>query len=500
MAELEGADVEKEFIYHDPHSAHTRDLAMSVVSMRDAQQRSIGYVCLVRDVTRQKRAQQQRLAEGLRDALTQLPNRSMFLGLLDAAVKQARDPGGHGFAVCFVGLDRLRVINEDLGYGVGDQVLIEVAKRLRKAARPQDTLSRIGGDEFGVLLADDPSAEFQHDFVRRLDQALRQPLELADHKLYLAASIGVASSEMNYSGGADALRNASVAMYKVKERGGGSSLWVSSDDLGTQRTRLESDLRTALANGDFRVHYQPVVDLIDQRIVGFEALIRWEHPERGMVSPVEFIEFAEEVGLISEIDHWVFQQACVDLKSFRAAVVGRALTVSINMAEDELLDPGFIAGVKAVMQENGLGSDAIRFELLERVAQTGPAFETLSELREMGLDVCIDDFGTGYSSLSRLHELPISVLKVDRAFVRAMALGQGGDKVIAGIIALARSLGLQVIAEGASAAGEVTQLIALGCRQVQGFYFSPGLPKHEVIELLNHPELLKQKFQALSTA
>lgn len=500
ISEMEGVDVEKEFIHQPEAGLGGRDLAMSVVAMHDHSQRRIGFVCLVRDVTQYKRAQQQRMAEGLRDALTQLPNRAMFLGLLDAAVKHRREIEDGGFAVCFVGLDRLRVINEDLGYAMGDQVLFEVAGRLSQIVRPQDTISRIGGDEFGILLTDEPSPEFLTEFVRTLDQTLRAPMELADHKLYLSASIGVAGSEFEYSSGADVLRNASVAMYKVKESGGGASRWVTAEDLGTQRTRLESDLRRALENDEFVVHYQPVVDLRARQIIGFEALIRWQHPERGMVPPMEFIEFAEEIGLIGEIDAWVFRQSCRDLQEFIGAAAGRQLSVSVNMAEGELRDPEFVPRVRDTMKAHDLSAHNIRFELLERVAMTGPVSDALGELRDLGLDVCIDDFGTGYSSLSRLHELPITVLKIDRAFVRGMSLGEGGDKVIASIIALARSLGMKVIAEGAGSAEDVRQLYALGCMHIQGFYFSPGVPKAEVVRMLSHPEELLKQIEALRPA
>lgn len=500
MAQLEGVDEEKEFIHQPEGAPLGRDLAMSVVSMKDKHQRHIGFVCLVRDVTQVKRAQQQRLAEGLRDALTQLPNRAMFLGLLDAVVKHHREVEDGGFAVCFVGLDRLRVINEDLGYGMGDQVLFEMAGRLSQIVRPQDTVARIGGDEFGILMPDAPSTELQHQFVSELDRSLRAPMELADHKLYLSASIGVASSEFEYASGADVLRNASVAMYKVKENGGGASRWVTAEDLGTQRTRLESDLRRALENDEFVVHYQPVVDLRERRVIGFEALIRWQHPERGMVPPMEFIEFAEDIGLIGEIDAWVFAQSCRDLQEFMGAAAGRQLSVSVNMAEGELQDPAFIGRVRNTMEAHGLAAHNVRFELLERVAMSGPVSDTLTALRELGLDVCIDDFGTGYSSLSRLHELPITVLKIDRAFVRAMSLGEGGDKVIASIIALARSLGLKVIAEGAGSAEDVRQLYALGCMHIQGFYFSPGVAREEVVHMLTHPEQLLEQIEALRPA
>jgi diguanylate cyclase (GGDEF)-like protein/PAS domain S-box-containing protein len=500
LARGEGREAEKELLYQSGRkSGAVRDLVLSVQAVRDRHHRDVAFVCLIRDVTDQKRMAQERQSEGLRDSLTGLPGRAMFLELLDGAVKRAEDKQDYDFAVCFVGMDRLNVINEDLGYSAGDQVLVEVARRLRNASRTQDVVARIGGDEFGLLLEAAGPEEVQR-FVRRLMDAVRAPLALSDHTLHLSCSVGVAESTWSYASGAEALRDAGMAMYRVKQDGGGDVHIVTRSDRGTQRTRLESDMHRALDSGEFRVYYQPVMDLVERRVVGFEALLRWQHPEKGLILPGGFIELAEQIGIARQIDAWVLEKACSDLARFQEATRDRRITMSVNMAEGCLRDPSFIENVGAMLARHGLEPQCLRIEVLERVAMIGPLRGTLGRLRGLGVGVAIDDFGTGYSSLSRLHELPVSVLKVDREFVRGMG-AQGGEKIINAIIALAQSLGLTLVAEGTSQASEVRRLLDFGCRYVQGFYFSQAVPFDAALDLLQRPgEGLSEKFREVAVA
>jgi diguanylate cyclase (GGDEF)-like protein/PAS domain S-box-containing protein len=486
LARSEGREAEKEILFQSAHRASpVRDLAVTANAVRDRRGRDVAFVCLLRDVTDQKRIQQQRWTEGLRDSLTGLPGRAMFLELLDNAVKRAAETRDYDFAVCFVGVDRLNVVNEDLGYSAGDQVLGDVARRLRRTSRAQDVVARIGGDEFGILLETKGSEEIQQ-FVGRIMDAVRAPMNLADHDLHLSVSIGVAESTWTYGSGAEVLRDAGMAMYRVKQGGGGDTHYVTRSDRGMQRTRLESDMHRALDQSEFRVYYQPVMDLTERRVVGFEALVRWQHPERGLVLPGSFIELAEQIGIARQIDTWVLERACADLARFQEATQDRRLTMSVNMAEGCLRDPAFIERVGALLARNGLEPASLRIEVLERVAMIGPLRGTLSRLRGLGVGVAIDDFGTGYSSLSRLHELPVSVLKVDREFVRGINAA-GGEKIINAIIALAESLELTLVAEGASQAREVRRLRDLGCRYVQGFYFSQPVPFEEALMATRQP-------------
>ena len=487
LARAEGRESEKEILYQaGRRTGPVRDLVMTANAVRDRRGRDVAFVCLLRDVTDAKRIQQQRWSEGLRDALTGLPGRAMFLELLDNAVKRAAETKDYDFAVCFVGVDRLNVVNEDLGYSAGDQVLAEIAKRLRRISRAQDVVARIGGDEFGILLEATGTEEIKQ-FVSRLMEGVRSPLTLADHDLHLAASIGVAESTWTYASGAEVLRDAGMAMYRVKQDGGGESHFVTRSDRGLQRTRLESDMHRALEQNEFRVYYQPVVDLVERRIVGFEALVRWQHPERGLILPGTFIELAEQIGIARQIDTFVMDRACTDLARLQEATKDRRLTMSVNMAEGNLRDPTFIERVGALLARNGLEPASLRIEVLERVAMIGPLRGTLSRLRGLGVGVAIDDFGTGYSSLSRLHELPVSVLKVDREFVRGITAA-GGEKIINAIIALGQSLSLTLIAEGASQAREVRRLHDMGCRYVQGFYFSQAVTFEQALTLVRAPD------------
>ena len=500
LARMEGREAEKEILYQTPGGGPVRDLALSTVAVRDRRARDVAFVCLLRDVTEHKRLQQQRLAEGLRDTLTGLPGRAMFLEMLDGAVQRAAASQDYDFAVCFIGLDRLNVINEDLGYSAGDQVLAEVARRLRQTARAQDTVARVGGDEFGVLL-DGAGHEQVQGLTVSLQQAIRTPLRLHDHDLHVSASTGIAQSTFAYTSGAEILRDAGIAMYRAKQTGGGDTHFLTRADRGTQRTRLEADMRRALEAREFHVYYQPVLDLIDKRVAGFEALVRWQHPERGLVMPGAFIELAEQIGLSREIDLYVMEQACAGLARFQEVGRERTLSLSFNVAEAGLRDPQFTEQVGATLARHGLAPASVRIELLERVATMGPLRNVLTRLRGLGVGLAIDDFGTGYSSLSRLHELPLTVLKVDREFVRAMAQTQSGEKVVIAILALGGSLGLTVIAEGAGQMREARRLRDLGCRYVQGFYFSQAVPFEEALAMVREPRrFFGDKFSALDAA
>lgn len=486
MARLEGREAEREFLYTGNAAAGVRDLSMSVASVQDRHAREVAYVCLLRDVTDQKQVQQQRLSEGVRDPLTGLPGRAYFLESLDGVVRRARDSKDFDFAVCFIGVDRLNIINEDLGYAAGDQVLTEVARRLRRVARAQDVVARIGGDEFGVLLESAQTQDVQR-FTERAQEAIRAPLRLSDHDVHLSISCGVAESTLMYHSGAEILRDAGMAMHRVKHGGGAGAHTVNRSERGEQRTRLEADLRHAIEAKELRVYYQPVLDMAERRVAGFEALVRWHHPQRGLVLPGAFIELAEQIGLAKSIDLFVMEQACADLSRLQDFVQERRLTMSFNMAEGCLRDPLCPDRVGAALARNGLDPSSVRIEVLERVAMVGPLTGTLNKLRGLGLGLAIDDFGTGYSSLSRLHELPLTVLKADREFVRTLS-GKSGEKIIAAIIALGRSLGLTVIAEGASQVREARRLRDLGCRLVQGFYFSQAVPFETALSMAREPE------------
>lgn len=496
LARAEERAADKEWTHVKP-SGEARDLVMSVFAVKDPHAREVAYVCQIRDITEQKRLELERRGAALRDTLTGLPNRTLFLGLLDAAIERRRSDPTRNYAVCFVALSRMRVINEDLGFAAGDRVLVEVVRRLRLQAR-QDTVARVGGDEFAILVRGTSRREEMLAYVEQLLRAIKAPLLLDDHALHLSAAIGVATSEHSYSSGADVLRDASIAMYRAKELPGGVE-FIGAGGVAERRTRLEAELRTAIRDGQLRVFYQPVLDLQRQDVSGFEALVRWQHPARGIVKPEEFLSLAEDVGLLAEIDCFVHERACADLSEFQRRTGNPALSVSVNLSEDCLSLPDIEPRVMEAVRHNRLEPAALRIELLERVVQLERVQEPLRRLRAQGVGLYIDDFGTGYSALSRLHQAPLTAVKIDRTFVNAMSQGEGNEKVIRAILSLGSNLGLDVIAEGASTAEEVRRLQEFGCRMVQGFFFSEALPFDAALAWVMHSEELLRRFAILSS-
>ncbi|MBI2382899.1 MAG: EAL domain-containing protein [Gammaproteobacteria bacterium] len=491
LAGLEDADAEKVLIYEHPVHGEARDLALSVVAVRDARRHAVAYACALRDVTDQRHEEREQLSEGLKDPLTGLPNRTMFLALLDAVVERARKSPQYRFAVFVIGLDRMRRINEDLGFAAGDRVLAELSARLRLVARPQDAVARVGGDEFGVLMRRYDSPDEVRELAMQLRKALDLPIALGDQQVYLTVRVGVATGEHTHADGSELFRNASIAMFRAKEQGHDVHFMTSGDTV-QQRVRIESDLRRALQRGELRVFYQPIVDLRERRVSGFEALVRWQHPGRGLLLPDDFIEVAEDVGLIVALDQFVMRQACSDLALIRREAGDPGYSVNVNLSEGMLRDPELLAHVGRCLAEGRLSPSALRAELVEQVAQIEPVRETLARLRELGLGLYVDDFGSGYSALGRLHQMPASGIKIDRSMVRALSQGEGGAKVVGGIVALARSLGLEVVAEGCGTADEVVRLRQLGCHRMQGFYFAKGLPLEELVPLLRSGALAER--------
>lgn len=497
LVHSDGSELEKEWTHANPVTGTNLELALSAVEVQDKRQRDVATVCMVRDITARRRARQDRENAGLYDQLTGLPNRAMFVGLLDATVRRAREVTDYSYGICFVALDRLRVINDDLGTAAGDRVLGEISARLRRTVRPQDTVARVGGDEFGVLLRGHSGATEVQEISERLLAAVREPMQMEDHELFLSASIGMTVGDASPANGAELLRRTSMAMYQVKQDGGGALKFSAATGTIGQRTRLESELRNALDHGEFRVHYQPVVDLKLQRVSGFEALVRWAHPRRGLLLPADFLDFAEEAGLQGAIDTIVLARACADLREMQRVLGNPDINVSVNLGDEPMRDPRLADKIRDLLLETGLHPSSLRVELLERVALVDPLRATLDRLRAMGIGIYVDDFGTGYSALSRLHDLPVTAVKIDREFVRAMSLGSGGERTIRSIVALSRSLGLAAIAEGCATATEVRRLYEMGCRQVQGFYFSAALPLEAALQLAGDPELLQAKFSKL---
>jgi diguanylate cyclase (GGDEF)-like protein len=424
------------------------------------------------------------------DSLTGLPNRAMFTELLKAEIESSNRHDAHMFAVLFLDLDRFKNINDSLGHTHGDLLLVAFAERLERTLRPIDTLARFGGDEFAILLSGMTDATDAVRVAQRISDELSQPFVLDKNSATATASIGIALSSSGYDRAEDILRDADIAMYRAKENG---KARYELFDQGMHaravlRLQLESDLRQAIERNEFCVYYQPIVCLQTGRLSGFEALVRWNHPRRGLVSPVDFIPVAEETGLIVPIGQWVLNEACAQVRQWQIDSPGhRSLSLSVNLSARQVAQPNLLARIKEALDNSKLPAHCLKLEITESVVMENAEAAALmfKQLRSLGVQLSIDDFGTGYSSLSYLHRFPLNYLKIDRSFV--MRLTTDNDNAIVRTIStLARNLGMEVIAEGIETEEQYQQLKMLGCEYGQGFLFSRPVDCHGVVHLLAH--------------
>ena len=446
------------------------------IGVRDAEGQITRMAGSQTDITKRKKAEERLLQLAFHDPLTELPNRALFMERLEHAA--ARSLRGGLFAVLFVDLDRFKLLNDSFGHIIGDQVLIAVARRLRGCLRPADTIARLGGDEFVVLLEDLSGPPDATRLVERILQQLGHPFQVAGQELFMAASIGVALSSRPYEQPEDMLRDADTAMCHAKVAGRGR-YEVFDKEMHARAVallRLDSDLRRATECQEFRIQYQPVVDLKTGRLTGFEALARWQHPQRGLVPPAEFIPMAEETGLINQLGQWVLSQACLQTKIWQQQFPAPSpLTISVNLSGKQLMKPELVKRIDQILEETGLDGNSLGLEITESVIMENAesAIALLMQLRARSVKLHIDDFGTGYSSLNCLHRLPVDTLKVDRSFVSGTGPSGENWEIVRTIVALAHNLGLDVIAEGVETANQLAQLTRLDCEYGQGHFFSP---------------------------
>jgi diguanylate cyclase (GGDEF)-like protein len=421
--------------------------------------------------------------QAFRDALTGLPNRALFMDRLSHGLTRARRRHEH-VAVLFLDLDRFKVINDTLGHTVGDQLLVEVSNRLGSALRPGDTVARLGGDEFGLLLEDVADAETAELVALRIEAELAKSLSFEGREVFVTASIGIALSSERLGTPEEVLRDADLAMYHAKAKGKARHEifdgTMSAPAL--DRMDLEMDLRSAITNRDFRLHYQPILRLDTGRIVEVEALIRWQHEKRGLLQPDAFIGLTEETGLIVPIGQWVLTEACRQARTWQIEFPRNpALGMSVNLSAKQFQNPKLVEEITDALTMSGLDPACLKLEITESVVmQDVPAtLAKLRELKDLGIRLAIDDFGTGYSSLGYLKRFPVDTLKIDRSFVKGLSHEGGDSAIVRAVVTVAKSLNMDVTAEGIETEQQRLELKALGCDLGQGFLFGrPSAPEH----------------------
>ncbi|MGB3206444.1 MAG: EAL domain-containing protein [Crinalium sp.] len=482
------------------------------------------------DITDRKIAEEQLSYDAVHDALTSLPNRALLMDRLGQAIARQRRHKNYQFAVLFLDLDRFKVVNDSLGHLVGDQLLIEIAKRLQAPQRQGDTVARLGGDEFVILLDEITDIYEVTSFVENLQKELEKPINLDTQTIFISASIGIVLSQdpisgITYDWAGDLLRNADIAMYQAKALGKARYVVFNSimHTSAVARLQLENDLRQAVeqsaellavnsllkdqipntaplkvANFNLKpatettteqsskllLHYQPIISLSTGKIIGFEALVRLWHPQRGMISPGDFIPVAEETNLIMPLGAWVLQEACRQLQIWNLTYPG--LTISVNISGKQLSQPDLVAQIKQILQSTNLAAHQLKLEITESVIMENAESATamLEQLKNLGVQLSIDDFGTGYSSLSYLHRFPIDTLKVDRSFVSRMSIDGNNCEIVQAIITLAHTMRMDVTAEGVETVEQLEQLRALKCEQGQGYFFSKPIDVEAASQLL----------------
>lgn len=436
------------------------------------------YVAIFNDITEYKNSRAQIDFLAHHDNLTGLPNRVLLSDRLEMAINTAIRQN-EKVGVLFLDLDRFKNVNDSLGHSVGDQLLIETAKRLSATIRTGDTVSRLGGDEFVVLFPKIRDEASLADLTIKLRDILQYPYNVGGISLHVTPSIGIAIFPDDGDNVNTLIKNADAAMYLAKEKGRNNYQFYTPllNSRTLDRLKLESDLRLALEQGSFELHYQPQVFASNEKLWGAEALVRWRHPERGLVSPADFIPLAEETGLIIPLGEWVFEQAARQVTAWRKQGLPN-LIVSVNISAVQFRKDDFIDSIKTILEEEGALAESLELELTESILMHDmeSSIQTLNDLRGLGFRIAIDDFGTGFSSLNYLRRLPVNVLKIDQSFVREMLIEKASLAIVESIISLAHSLGKETIAEGVETQAELDVLTARNCRLIQGYYFSKPLP------------------------
>ena len=498
--------VGKRLEYRIKHKDGSWRVLESVASViRDGKGEVAKLVIVNRDITERKRAEQQLEHNLFHDPLTELPNRRLFLDRLQNSFARSRRDAGRPYALLLANLDHFKAFNETMGAGAGDQVLLEIGRRFASQLRQDDTIARresgrasaevvlfrLGGDEFTILLdaVDDPSDALR--VAKSLQAAAAEPFFVEAREVRVAVSVGIALSTVTHERPEDVLKDADVAMRRAKALGG-SRCEVFDEAMHTRavgRLRLEADLRTAMTERQFRIYYQPVVELATRRIVSFEALLRWEHPAQGLISPYRFIEAAEDTGILVSIGHWLILQACRQLRDWEANRFSEQLmNITVNVSARQFADARLVNDIQDALQQTGVDPARLQLEMTESVAAADPrlTITVLSHLKHLGIGVILDDFGTGTTSLRGLRQFPVDALKIDRSLVREMQSDRAASDIVELITAMAHKMNLKAIAEGIETARQLERLLELGCEFGQGYYFSQPMEAKAAQQFMRH--------------
>jgi diguanylate cyclase (GGDEF)-like protein/PAS domain S-box-containing protein len=469
---IPGYQIETRCIHSDGHAVWVH-WSVSQATVEDSE--SAHFIFQVQNITDRKAAEERLLHDAFHDALTGLPNRALMIDHLKLAIARNKRKSDLTFAVLFLDLDRFKVVNDSLGHMIGDQLLIGIARRLEGCVRPGDTVARVGGDEFTILLEDLTDVREAVSVAERIQEDLKLPFNLSGRDVFTTVSVGIAPGSVSYNHPDEILRDADTAMYRSKSLG--KARHEMFDEEMQARTvnllQMENDLRRAFERNEFFVNYQPIIALDDFRLCGFEALVRWQHPDRGLISPAEFIPIAEEGGQILQIGEWVLREACYQLQRWQEKYPSdKPLYMTVNLSAKQFAQPDLVDRVRDILSETKINPAFLKLEITESVVMDD--FETaaamLSQLRALGVRLSIDDFGTGYSSLTYLHRFPIDTLKIDRSFITR--LDKENVEIVRTILMLAENLGMDAVAEGVETQEQMALLRNLSCQSGQGYFFS----------------------------